>query len=185
MQQINNGFKEYYYLTEDGIIYDDAAGKQIKPDQHHLFCLRTVDNRAKKIALSTLYKLVYNKKYCIDNIESLDQEIWKDIDSDGLYKISNKGRVKSLKGYKAILLNPYFNKGGYLRVDIIENGKRSSKLVHRLVAAAFLEAPEHIDYQLHHIDFNKKNSAAENLQWLSAADHAKKHFERRKKIGKE
>lgn len=180
MQQVNNGYKDYYYLTEDGIVYDASSDKQIKPDHRHMFTLRTVDNKSKRVALSTLYKLVYNKKFCIDNIPSLDQEEWKDIDAAGLYKISNKGRIKSMNGYEAILLKPYTNKSGYLRVDIIDQGKRYSKLLHRLVAAAFLPFPESIDYQLHHKDFDKKNSAADNLEWLSATDHAKKHQERRK-----
>jgi len=55
--------------------------------------------------------------------------------------ISNKGRVKSLKRYKATILKTYRNQGGYLRVDIINGGFRQTKLVHRLVAAAFLPMP--------------------------------------------
>ena len=90
------------------------------------------------------------------------------------------GRIKSLRNYDAIILKPYSNQHGYLRVDIIQDGKRQSKLVHKLTAAAWLPMPAQIDYQLHHKDFDKKNNAAANLEYLSAAEHAKKHSERNK-----
>jgi hypothetical protein len=41
--------------------------------------------------------------------------------------------------------------------------------------------PPQMDYQLHHKDFDKRNNAAANLEYLSAADHIKKHTERDKK----
>ena len=74
MKQINNGFAAYYYLLEDGTIYNSAADSIIKPNKEHTFIIRTVDNRRKKISLKTLYKLVYGKIFCIDNIKDLDNE---------------------------------------------------------------------------------------------------------------
>lgn len=181
MKQINNGFKEYYYLKEDGTILDTAADKLIKANEQHLFCLKTEGNSKKKIALRTLYKKVFGKQYCIDKIEDLDNEQWKEVDdTEGIYIVSNKGRVKSLQGYEAAILKPYNNQGGYARVDIMVEGKRQSKLVHRLVAAAFVPLPEKLDMQLHHKDFNKDNNAADNLEWLTPAAHSKKHSERSK-----
>ena len=100
MKQIKNGFAEYYYLSEDGTIYNSAADKTIKPNREHTFIIRTINNKRKKISLKTLYKLVYDKNYCIDNIKDLDNEKWKQIDdTDNNYYISNYGRVKSLHGY--------------------------------------------------------------------------------------
>lgn len=184
MIQVNHGFKEYYYLKEDGTILDTAADKVIEPNQQHLFCLKTEDGSNKKIALSTLYRALYNKKYCNDKVVDLDGEQWKVIDdTEGIYIVSNKGRIKSLQGYEAVVLKPYNNKYGYARVDIIVEGKRQSKLVHRLVAAAFLEPPQKIDMQLHHKDFDKSNNAADNLCWLTTTAHAKIHAEHNKKEG--
>ena len=184
MVQVDNGFKGYYYLKEDGTIFNATTGKLLKPNKQHLFCLLTKEGNKKKIALSTLYKAVYNKKYCKDTILDITGEVWKDIeDTEGLYKVSNKGRIKSLQGYEAMILKPYNNKSGYARVDIIVDGQRQSKLVHRIVAAAFMQPPQKIDMQLHHKDFDKENNAASNLCWMTTAEHAKTHAEHNKKEG--
>lgn len=186
MKQINHGFQEYYYLLEDGTVLNKNTNKIIKPNKKHLFVLKTVDDEVKKIALSTLYKALFNKNYCKDDIQDLEGEIWQPIKgTEELYHISNKGRVKSCAGYNAIILNPYSNAKGYLRVDIVIEGKRQSKLVHRLVAAAFLDPPEDIDMQLHHKSFDKRCNAAEDLCWMTAAAHAKIHAEQHKKKGEE
>lgn len=182
MKQINNGYEEYYYLLEDGTIYNADTDKLLKPDSKHLYKLKAKDKSYKKVSIRTLYKTLYNRPFSKDEIKNLDNEQWKEITgTDGYYYVSNKGRVKSLQGYEAIILKPYSNQHGYERVDIIEEGQRQSKLVHRLVAAAWLPAPQNIDYQLHHKDFNKSNNAADNLEFLSAAAHAKKHIEERSK----
>lgn len=178
MKQIKNGYADYYYLLEDGSVYNAAADMLLKISKKHSYLLKTIDNVRKKVSVKTLYKLVYNKPFCIDNITNLDNEQWKQIyDTDGLYYISNKGRVKSLKGYTAIILKPFNNQSGYARVDLIESGKRQTRLVHRLVAAAFLENPQNIHMQLHHKDFDKNNNAADNLEWLNPAAHYEIHKE--------
>lgn len=182
MKQINNGYAEYYYLLEDGSLYNAANDKTVKLSKDYTYRIRTIDDKRKRISLKALYKLVYNKPYSRDNIEDLDGEIWKEIDdTNGLYYVSNKGRVKSLHGYNAAILKSFNNNGGYARVDLKESGKRQTKLVHRLVAAAFLPLPQKIDMQLHHKDFNKDNNAADNLEWLSPAVHAEKHKEYNKR----
>ena len=162
------------------MIYNTITKKIIKPDKHHLFSLKLSNSHErKKIALKTLYKLIYNKPFCTDRIVSNESEVWKQIDeTEGLYFISNQGRIKSYQSYEAVLLKPYKNKNGYLRVDIMQHGVRYSKLVHRLVAASFLPLPEKIDMQLHHIDFNKNNNSANNLEWLTSQDHKRKHIQR-------
>lgn len=185
LKQINNGYEEYYYLKEDGTVFNAKTGRVLKPNEKHLFKLKQKEKGYKKISLKTLYKEVYGKPFCYDNIENLEDEEWKEIDNTfGQYLVSNMGRVKSLKNYNAIILKPYKNQYGYQRVDIIENGKRQSKLVHKLTAAAWLPMPEKIDYHLHHKDFDKTNNAANNLEFLPASDHVKKHAERNKKNGK-
>lgn len=183
MKQVNNGFKEYYYLKEDGTILDTERNKIIKPDKTHMFNLKTENNDRRRIALKTLYKELYGKQFYIDHTENMENEEWKEIDdTEGEYLISNKGRVKSIKRYNAVILKAYDNQKGYKRIDIMMSGVRQSKLVHKLVAAAFIPLPKRIDMQLHHKDFNKENNAADNLEWLLPAEHAKKHSERSKEL---
>ena len=110
MIQINNGYEDYYYLQENGDIYNAAAGKILEPDGKHLYRLKQKDNGYKKVSIRTLYKAVYNKPFCKDTIENLENEEWKEITgTDGYYLISNMGRVKSLQSYDAIILKPYSN----------------------------------------------------------------------------
>lgn len=180
MRQINNGFAEYYYLKEDGQIYNSNSNKLINADKEHIFRLNTIQNTTKKIALKSLYRLVYNKPFSIDTIVNLEGEQWKEVeDSNGFYYVSNKGRVKSYYGYEAIILKGYVNQRDYERVDINIEGRRQTILVHRLVADAFLPLPKKITYQLHHKDFNRHNNTADNLEWISPAAHYKLHTTRK------
>lgn len=180
MKAIENEFEEYYFLTEDGKVYNSNTKQYLKPYKHS-YKLKTVTGTIQSISLKKLYKLVYNKIYCIDNIQNLNNEIWKEIENtDGNYYISNKGRVKSYTGYNAIILRPAVIKNGYERLQISKNGILVNKLIHRLVASAFLPAPKNIDEVLHHKDGNKRNNNADNLQWLSVAEHLQIHNEQQK-----
>lgn len=101
-------------------------------------------------------------------------EIWKDIDGfDGLYQVSNLGRIKSnllRNGWgtfkKETIMCQTDNGHGYLIVHLHKQNKRYSKYVHRLVAEAFCEKPEGCNV-VNHIDFDKKNNEATNLEWCT------------------
>lgn len=175
MQQLNNGFEDYYYLTVEGEVYNSKTKRKLKADSKHSFKLKQKSGNRKTITLKELYKLVYNKIYCKDNIKNLENEEWKPIErTNNIYWISSKGRVKSLQGYEAIILKES-HVNGYSRVDIVQDGSRSSKLISRLVAAAFLLPPAAIDMQLHHKNGIKADNAKENLEWLTPTQHKEKH----------
>ena len=177
MKQIENGYAAEYCLTAAGKVFNTKTEKYIKPSKENIVKLKTDEGIFKNVSIKTLYKLVYGKNYSVDTIEDLEQEEWRPVDKLHTYFVSNKGRIKSYAAYTAKIIKP--NKvSGYHRVDIVEQGVRSSRLVHRIVAAAFLEPPERSDYQLHHKDFNKTNNNVENLEWLSVPEHIKKHKER-------
>lgn len=95
------------------------------------------------------------------------EEIWKDVVGyEGLYKISNHGRLISLKYGKEKILK--FGKArGYLQTNLHKNGKFKKAFIHRLVASAFIDNPDDLP-QVNHKDENKTNNNACNLEWCTA-----------------
>ena len=180
MKQLNNGYCSCYYLTEEGLLYNADNNTFKAANKANSFVIKREDGSTKKIALKQLYRLIYGKAFCKDNIKDLDKEVWREVENtDGNYYISNLGRVKSYAGYEAKLLKPTLTANGYYRLEIVQEGQRAAKLIHRLVAAAFLLPPASIDMQLHHKDFNKLNNNADNLIWLTPKQHSKVHLERK------
>ena len=105
------------------------------------------------------------------------EEIWKDIkDYEGLYQVSNLGRVKHLEftrlnpltnGVSTIkekILKQNLTPFGYLSVALYKNGKKKWYFVHRLVAKAFISNPDDLPI-INHKDENKVNNSVENLEW--------------------
>ena len=182
MKQINGIYSKNYYLTQNGQIYDTQKECYLSTYSHHSYRLKTTNGQIKSISLKQLYREIYNKQFCIDNIENLQNEEWKEIEGTrGIYYVSNLGRVKSYHAYESIILRTNRNKGGYDRVDINIDGIRQTKLVHLLVAYAFLPMPEKPFMEIHHKDLNKNNNNMNNLQWLSKLDHIKLHKEIKQK----
>ena len=86
---------------------------------------------------------------------------------EGLYKVSNWGRILSLNYRntgKAELMNPSTNTDGYFKVTLRKNGKRKTCYVHRLIAQTFIPNPENKS-EVNHIDEDKTNNRVDNLEW--------------------
>ncbi len=83
------------------------------------------------------------------------------------YQVSNHGRVKNNKTGK--ILKPYLTHG-YLRVSLYNDSGRKCKLVHRLVAEAFLPNPDGKS-DVNHINGCKTDANACNLEWVSASEN--------------
>lgn len=101
-------------------------------------------------------------------------EEWRDIDGyEGLYQISNLGRVKSLerpcsgntRTIPEIIRKPNVMKG-YHCMALIRGGKHKVFRVHRLVAEYFICPQPTPEHQINHIDGDKANNNAENLEWV-------------------
>jgi hypothetical protein len=123
-----------------------------------------------------------------------EREIWENIEGfEGLYQVSNMGRVRSLdredaqgRGWKGRMLSSKLRKNGYREVIICRDGKRKYMLVHRLVAEAFLSNQDNLP-QVNHKDEDKGNNRVENLEWCDSkynnnyGNHIKRVAEAREK----
>lgn len=100
------------------------------------------------------------------SLTDLPNEEWRDVVGyEGLYQVSNMGRVKSLerKGARTIrMLRQNHTKNGYLTVTLQKNRERKNFRVHKLVAACFLPI-ENGKNEINHIDENKDNNRFNNL----------------------
>lgn len=96
-------------------------------------------------------------------------KVWKPIpDYEDLYEISNDGEVRSLHdryGEKLILKQCIGSKG-YKLVTLCKDHTQKTVNVHRLVALAFIPNPGSLPC-VNHIDEDKTNNKAENLEWCS------------------
>lgn len=99
-------------------------------------------------------------------------EIWKDIKGyEGLYQVSNLGRVKSLKVSKIKserIRKSYQQSSGYISIVLCKNGKAVNHKVHRLVASAFIDNPNNLP-EINHKDENKANNKVDNLEWCDSS----------------
>lgn len=94
-------------------------------------------------------------------------EIWKDIkDYEGLYQVSNMGRVRSNSGLLHLNTNTY----GYKHITLSKDNAQKTVLVHRLVASAFVCNPLGLP-QVNHKDGNKNNNAFGNLEWVTQKEN--------------
>lgn len=98
------------------------------------------------------------------------KEIWKDIDNYvGKYQVSNLGNVRRVNGK---VLKPQERGHGYLSVWLYDGHNRAKQVsVHRLVAQAFLPNPDNL-LEVNHLDENKCNNMAENLEWCSHKENS-------------
>ena len=118
------------------------------------------------------------------------KEEWKDIIGyEGLYQVSNLGRVKSINrvvyyndgrkfNYSSKILKVNINKRNYNNniVHLYKNGIRKAIPVHRLVATSFIVNNDNLP-EVNHIDGNRNNNKVENLEWSSRKDNMKHAFD--------
>lgn len=116
-----------------------------------------------------------------------DIELWKDIPiTANMYAVSNFGRVRNNNTRK--VLKPACLRSGYLAVALQCGGKQKTFSVHRLVAEAFVSGRANGKNIVNHIDGDKNNNLASNLEWCSYHDnvqHAREvlgHYAGKKRI---
>ena len=108
-------------------------------------------------------------------------EIWKPIPKyEGLYEISNFGKIKCLehkcpgrypgkfRTVKEHIMSTVLNKtNGYYYVTLSNKDRGKTYLVHKLVASIFVSNPNNYVI-VNHKDENKQNNAASNLEWCTS-----------------
>lgn len=122
-------------------------------------------------------------------------EQWASVQSKGLtWFVSTHGRVRApahtttltrtrngktstfTATFKERDIRPCAARHGYLEVAVLYQGTRIKERLHRLVALAFV--PGHADgLTVNHIDGNKLNNSAENLEWVSLSRNTKHQWE--------
>ena len=118
----------------------------------------------------------------ISGVFNFMNEIWKDIpEYEGLYQVSNIGRVKSLPKKinnrhsfyisKEKLRKHTVNKHGYISIGLCKNGKYKQFRVHQLVAMAFLNHRLGGKLVVDHINEDKLDNRVENLQMITQREN--------------
>lgn len=89
-------------------------------------------------------------------------EIWKKLENYEGYAVSSLGRIRSKRG----ILTPVKKSNGYLQVNLRHNKKYKTLLLHRLIAATFIENPNNLP-EINHKNEDKTNNCIDNLEWCT------------------
>ena len=114
-------------------------------------------------------------------------ETWKDVlNYEGIYQVSNEGRIKSLsrdiatyygsRKTKERYMVANDNGNGYKYVDLSEKGIITRNYIHRLVAYAFIPNPEGKP-EVNHINGDKSDNRAENLEWVTRRENEEHSYD--------
>lgn len=114
--------------------------------------------------------------YSLD-LQDLPDEQWRDVVGyEGLYQVSNFGRVKSFHKGKVIIRKPVTLSDGYQQVSLDKNGKRKCMGIHVLVAKMFIPNPENKP-MVDHYDRNPANNTVRNLSWVTNSENQRRAVE--------
>lgn len=121
-------------------------------------------------------------------------ETWKPvIGYEGIYEVSNLGRVKSLARVKSCghpgskqltkerLMTIREDRNGYKRVKLSKDGKSKLITLHRIVAMSFVDNPLNKN-EVNHIDGNKNNNIPSNLEWVTRSENVQHAFNKKLKL---
>lgn len=145
--------KEFKRITDASRYYNVNAGSISG-------CCQGRYPSAGKIILDdgTVYKLVW--RY-------LKEEIWKDvIEYEGLYQVSNFGRVKRVYGHKGEkIIKPKLHRNGSVQIGLSKNGKKINYSIARIECKAFNPSfdDKNLDLEVRHKDNNSLNNELNNL----------------------
>lgn len=104
------------------------------------------------------------------------REEWMDIRGwEGIYQISNYGRLKSFKREKTGVVLSNKNKNGWYLNVVLQTGRRNSRRwsvkIHTLVATHFIGPRPSDKHIVNHKDCDKQNNRADNLEWVTQREN--------------
>jgi len=99
------------------------------------------------------------------------EEVWRKIPGYEPYEASNLSRLRNAKTSR-ILVSYHNPLTGYVQIRLFINGTGVTRLVHRLLALAFLDLEEKSELQVNHIDFDRSNNALSNLELVTRSENA-------------
>lgn len=106
----------------------------------------------------------------IDNFTDteLANEVWRDVDGyDGMYQVSDLGRVRSRKSGEWKVMKAKKRGSGYFGVVFYKNGKQKQSYIHRLVAQAFIHNCDDSKTQINHRNECKSDNRVSNLEYCT------------------
>lgn len=101
----------------------------------------------------------------------MTREEWRPVtEFPRLYEVSSYGRIRTIATGRIRNLVP--DRNGYLKVKLCANGVEAMRLVHRLVAFAFIGEPPTSAHQINHRDGATSHNRPANLEWVTASENA-------------
>lgn len=99
-------------------------------------------------------------------VAELEQERWKPIFGyDGMYEVSDLGRVRSRKRGEWKVMSAKKSRSGYFSINLYKDGKQKTVKIHRLVAQAFIPNDNIFNTEINHINEDKSDNKVSNIEW--------------------
>ena len=130
-----------------------------------------------KSKIDTAYFTIVNDKNIWHSLENLPHEIWRDVVGyEGLYEVSNLGRVKSFKRGKEKILHGNISDKGYYNVDLFKSSSRKRYGIHVLVAQEFIPNPDNKP-EVNHLFGKKNDNRVTEIEWSTHSENIQHAFD--------
>lgn len=117
-------------------------------------------------------RIIYYREGCRTKKMALTEDILvKPVEEyEGLYSVTDTGLLISHHRDRPLILRPGVGRDGYLRAVLHKKATRVTVYPHRLIAAAFVPNPRNKP-QVNHINGDKADNRASNLEWCTSAEN--------------